>query len=270
MSQTLKFAVVGCAALTLAACAGTLVDDARVMTPQGSAFDNALYTGYLARAQDEFDEGDYRDSDYFANRAMFAARGTAVAPTSVGDRDIPDAAVMELRDARARLVAALDASARVSNPEQAAKAQVCFDSWMQEQEENTQPEHIARDRDCFGEAMAALGTPAMGPAVQVFFDTGSAKPTSENVLNIQTGAEMISAAPGSSVLVVGHADSVGNPVANQALSERRAETVRAILLEMGVTAPISTEGRGESEAMELLGDDEPSLEQRRADIFIEK
>jgi OOP family OmpA-OmpF porin len=51
-----------------------------------------------------------------------------------------------------------------------------------------------------------------------------------------------------SIAVVGHADRIGKKAYNQKLSERRAEAVKAYLVQMGVPSDkIQTEGRGESE-----------------------
>ncbi len=50
-----------------------------------------------------------------------------------------------------------------------------------------------------------------------------------------------------SIALVGHTDRLGTDAYNQALSEARAATVKAYLQSRGVTAPISAEGRGESE-----------------------
>jgi OOP family OmpA-OmpF porin len=51
-----------------------------------------------------------------------------------------------------------------------------------------------------------------------------------------------------SILVVGHADRIGTKAYNQALSERRANSVRSYLAGKGVPADrIKTEGRGEFE-----------------------
>lgn len=50
------------------------------------------------------------------------------------------------------------------------------------------------------------------------------------------------------VRVVGYTDIIGGDQANQALSQKRAETVRQLLIEGGVPAQlVSAEGRGESE-----------------------
>ena len=47
-----------------------------------------------------------------------------------------------LSGARSRLIAAFGAGARKRAPKQAAEAQLRFDCWMQEQEENFQPDDI--------------------------------------------------------------------------------------------------------------------------------
>src|SRR3546814_7146483 len=59
-----------------------------------------------------------------------------------------------LTSSRERLMAVLAAGAAQSDPTQAAEAQVAFDCWMQEQEENFQPDDIAACRDRFEAAMA--------------------------------------------------------------------------------------------------------------------
>src|SRR3546814_11085678 len=133
--------------------------------PQGNAHDSALQAGYLELAQAEYDEGDYRDSDTFAERSIRAAGGGDVQPEAISARDLPDNMVGTLTSSRERLMAVLAAGAAQSDPTQAAEAQVAFDCWMQEQEENFQPDDIAACRDRFEAAMAGLGRePAPKPA----------------------------------------------------------------------------------------------------------
>lgn len=56
------------------------------------------------------------------------------------------------------------------------------------------------------------------------------------------------------VEVVGHADPIGNAQANLLLSQRRAETVRQVLLEQGLQSQlVSASGRGSSESVVSCG-----------------
>lgn len=51
----------------------------------------------------------------------------------------------------------------------------------------------------------------------------------------------------ASITIIGHTDETGADAYNQALSERRAERVRAYLEARGLRLPLKTEGRGERE-----------------------
>src|SRR3546814_9403997 len=87
---------------------------------------------------------------------MAAARGETVQPEAISARDLPGNMVGTLSSARARLMAVLADGAAQSDPIQAAEAQVAFDCWMEQQEENFQPDDIAACRDRFEAAMAIL------------------------------------------------------------------------------------------------------------------
>ena len=54
--------------------------------------------------------------------------------------------------------------------------------------------------------------------------------------------------PASTVLVAGHTDAVGKEEANQSLGQKRAESIQAVLVEMGVPAvAIRTESKGQTD-----------------------
>jgi len=274
MNRLWKFAVAGSAAMTLAACAGLQLQHAKKVTPQGSEFDNALAKNYLAASQTEYDWGDYWDSDVFAVSSMTAAQGSAVLPAEIGSRMLPEGKVGELSSARASLVAALDGNARSRNPEQAARAQVCFDHWMEEQEENFQAKEIAKYRDCFNDAMAKLGsrgtTAVMPGGFLVFFDWNKSNLTPEAFEIVQTIAVAAKGVPSAPVDVVGHTDTSGSAVYNQGLSERRATTVRRALVDMSVTNPISTMGKGETQPLVPTGDGVREPQNRRVEVNVSK
>jgi OOP family OmpA-OmpF porin len=134
-------------------------DDGVVVHPnhlQGTAFDRALYHGYMALAKKEDFEHDFEDRAKFLDRAQRAGRGILVSPEELSARDLPADTVPELREARRRLEEAFYAGASVSMPEEAAAAQVKFDCWMEQQEEDIQPHDIKECKLSFYEEVAVV------------------------------------------------------------------------------------------------------------------
>ena len=155
-------AVVGLAAL-LGACHGMELKGVQGLDPQGSEFNTQLYAGYIELSSGELAEYDFRDSDVFAMKAAVAARGDDVRPSAVEDRRIAADKVEELSKARARLMAMLYGGGKNKAPISAARAQISFDCWMQEQEEGHQPGDIADCRNAFYGSVVAVEV-AMRPA----------------------------------------------------------------------------------------------------------
>ena len=60
-------------ALFVVGCAGFHLDEAKKTWPQGTPFERLLFVEYRDRAQNEFSEGDYKSSDFFALRAIAAS-----------------------------------------------------------------------------------------------------------------------------------------------------------------------------------------------------
>ena len=290
----LKPAFVFTALLSLGAC-GTHLGSAQKTTAPGTAFESGLHQGYIGLSQSEYDEGDYRDSDTFADRAIAVSGGTSVAPEEISARALPDDHVGDLSSARARLVSALDATARTKVPGPASRAQVMFDCWMEEQEENFQPKDIARCRGAFESAMAevddAMRPPPPAPKAAmpepkaampepveetvmarfftIFFDfdSSSLNPTAQRVV------EAILADWGSGsepVSLVGHTDSSGSDAYNQKLSERRVTSVRDAL-ENGAwaTGRLSGRGVGESNLLVPTPDGVREPQNRRVTVTIQ-
>jgi outer membrane protein OmpA-like peptidoglycan-associated protein len=81
----------------------------------------------------------------------------------------------------------------------------------------------------------------------VLFETGRANLQPGAYSTIDRLANALKEAPGRTVLIEGHTDSVGSTEFNQRLSENRAQSVERALLERGVAAnQIRTVGKGES------------------------
>jgi outer membrane protein OmpA-like peptidoglycan-associated protein len=80
------------------------------------------------------------------------------------------------------------------------------------------------------------------------FASGQAQLTRAAAASIRALGTYLSAVPGGNVQVLGHTDSQGEEAANLALSERRAQQVRATLVEAGVARErVDARGMGEGE-----------------------
>ena len=251
-----------CLALILGACSGTRLEEAGEVSPQGSEFQTQLYDGYLDLASSEFNEGDYRDSDGFADRAIVSASGNQVEPEKIDARDLPAEKVEELSTARQRLISALSSDAARAKPVEAARAQVMFDCWMQEQEENLQPADIEACRSEYFVAVGKLeGSPPPkeiaqpepspanlpGPFV-IYFDFDQAKLTSESKAVLNDVLSAASAADFSKIVATGHTDLAGDSRYNSELSKKRTKAVADFLIESGIArSDLAVSARGQDE-----------------------
>ena len=97
----------------------------------GPAFNEDAKQGYVALAGSTWDAGDW-DFLHYDRKAEQAMLGDEVWPDRVASRRMPTPAREAMLVERARLVDALEASARRQSPREAAKAQVAFDCWLGE------------------------------------------------------------------------------------------------------------------------------------------
>lgn len=273
----------------LAACAtAENVDTLQRTQPQGSAFTQQLTEEYRQFASYERDEMyDWVDATYFAEKGLRAAEGEVVAPEQLDDWNLPEDKVNELASARSDLLSALNGNARSNHPQLAGHAQGQFDCWVEQQEENHQPMHIARCREGFYEAMDELET-AMQPAeaaepaptteepmmeperITVYFDFDSAQLRSGSMPKVREAAQMADEMEDVSFSVTGHADRAGPVDYNQELSLRRAQSVRDALANRGVDSnDISIAARGESEPAVPTADGVREQANRRVEIVVQ-
>ncbi len=275
MTGAVRMAACGLSLLMLAGCAGTQLADARKAAPSGDAFTTALAKSYLERSQLSYNGGSYTASDLWAEKSMTAAQGTAPAPSAVSDWDLPGDKVGELTDARARLVRALDASAKVKSPVAAARAQVYLDCWMQKQAANTIQADITTCRsghlNAMDEVDAALGQTAVANSFLLFFDWDRAGMPPEAQAIVRDAAEAIKSSGAKSVVVTGFTDTSGNAKYNMRLSERRADAVKEELVRNGVAADIiTTQGQGEDVLIVPTGANEREPQNRRVRIELQR
>jgi len=282
MKGFVRMALAAAGLALLSGCAGFGLQEAEMASVQGNAHDRALQAGYLELSQAEFDEADYIDSDFFAERSMAAGRGESVAPQPIADRDLPANRVNVLAGARERLTNALSGGAAQRMPAEAAEAQVAFDCWMQEQEENFQPDDIAACQNRFIAAMSALEpkpvmaapapTPAPAPMAKpvpgpfvVYFDFDRANLTPQAQADL---ADVIQAANGyraGTIDITGYTDLSGAAAYNQVLSERRANSVLEYLTQGGVD-PTRIVGKGLGESNPVVQTEAPEQRNRRVEI----
>jgi outer membrane protein OmpA-like peptidoglycan-associated protein len=156
---------------------------------------------------------------------------------------------------RMRIQAQLQAEEAERLRAQAAQVEAVLDGAQAAQQDKLQ---AAREREAaLARTEAELVAGAKLPPAQrdargeVFtlagdaFASGQTRLTKAASASVQALGLYLAALPGGAVQVVGHTDSQGNPATNQALSEKRAQQVRATLVAAGVARDrVTAEGRG--------------------------
>ena len=103
----------------------------------------------------------------------------------------------------------------------------------------------------------------------VSFDVGRAdiKPELRSVL--EQFASGLKTQPNTLVNIVGHTDSTGSDSVNEPLSRERAQSVKAFLVDRGVSsARVDTQGRGAREPIADNGSADGRSRNRRVEIFL--
>ena len=100
-----------------------------------------LATGYLDLAADEREEGDWDDAEFYVSKARLLKTGQDVSIQAPADRQLTVGKGQVDEAFRAfSSVSRLSAFSRA--PEELITAQIAYDCWIQEQEENLQQEHV--------------------------------------------------------------------------------------------------------------------------------
>ena len=216
-------------------------------------FTGDLAGDYTSLAQSMNGElNDWAAADYFSRKGLKAARGEAVPPEDNSNwlvpLEAPDHYRTMLADARARLVAVLQAGATQRAPALAARAQVSYDCWVERMEQDWWHSVNGRCRQEFETALAQLqGQPAPAAAAapppsqaarryNVYFEFDRSSLTPEGKQIVDQVAAAAKSDNAVSIHLVGKADTVGTDTYNMGLSHRRADTVRAALHAAGVPA----------------------------------
>ncbi|MCB1591686.1 MAG: OmpA family protein [Alphaproteobacteria bacterium] len=251
----------------------------------GSPFTQALAAEYKTFANRELkDMFDYPDALHFARKGLAAASGETVMPEPVNDWNLSEAHIKELGAARGRLIVAFDLGAREIAPATAAKAQVNYDCWIEQQEENWQTHDILTCKKAFEDSInelegllhqapqpvAADEPPPMIPeeAMYLVFFNWDKYDISNSALNVlEAVAKEVAKNPPSQVNIQGHADTSGPSDYNQRLAFKRASAVRDALVKLGVPENIiNIESRGEDDLLVPTPDNVREPANRRANI----
>lgn len=277
------------------------------LTPDGIAFMNSLYEGYVGLRDERLGAADLSDAEHFNHKARTAARRSDVVADTVSDRDLAEADATELSAAWMRLHNAYDRGGRSLAPADAARAQVSYDCWIEAAEgansgtglaswAKYRQDDVARCKSDFQSAIAAVESaanlkltpfsrPASRPAMAaapakaamteapkpfiVFFGFNSADVTAAGNRVIDDAVATAEKMGIVDYTVTGHADRAGPDDYNLQLSLRRANAVRDALIARGVKATgISVAGRGEAENAVPTADGVREPKNRRVEIIL--
>jgi OmpA-OmpF porin, OOP family len=125
-------------------------------------------------------------------------------------------------------------------------------------------------------ALAAPSSPAPPPMTKAeslsgpHFSFNQATLTPEGQAKVRGAAQMLKRYPDRGIEVNGYTDSTENDARNRRLSERRAEAVKEILVESGVSASrITTAGYGAANPVASNATAEGRAQNRRVEIVLE-
>jgi OOP family OmpA-OmpF porin len=260
---TILFLTAGCSSVTV----GPVIKKVKEGPPPANNYKEALdmelntqdyskwlQKDYKALTLFEYDEMfDYDSAERFAIKSAMAGAGNIPKPDAVTSRTI-DATYQA--EANAMYNSIQDAYARgknYSNPKDMARLQVSYDCWLEQVEENIQPDHILKCKDFFYDSLSRLKDapppePTPVPATLIlYFDNNS------DVLGEEEAQKLAEAVRSplvahTSIVIDGHADALDSPDHNLGLSERRADAVKRAILEQDPTIMnISIKAYGESE-----------------------
>jgi len=287
-----KWTLLSVVVLALSGCAGVNIDKFGNAPVKGSEFTTALVKEYKSFVASEAAQYDWNDADHFSQKGLRALAGENVTPENPDDWNLPKAKMAEITNYYHRLNYILDNGAKKSSPTKAAIAMAKFDCWVEQQEENWQPNDINECRGDFMKAFAALEkaepslaakakTHAAKMATQkkepsapvsssgtVYFNFNSAKLSADDIREIKAIAK--SAGKKAKFTVSGHTDTAGSAKMNMALSKQRAVAVRQMLVDSGIAAKnVRIIAKGESDLAIPTEDNVREPKNRRAVISVD-
>lgn len=160
--------------------------------------------------------------------------------------------------------------AELAAQEQAAQEEAARQWEMQAEEDLKQAqmaEQAAKEEEMERAQMAAMQM-FMNEDVYFDFDSSVLSDMAKDVLSRK--AEYLRANPEASVIIEGHCDERGTSAYNIALGDRRAESAKAFLVDLGIdAAQLATISYGEERPVDTGHNEEAWAKNRRAHFVIE-
>jgi len=280
----------------------TVTNNSYYQKPPGysiSTFSYYLAEAYMDLTQQENFKHDFISERAFRNKAIQAKQGMNVQADQVQQRKIPSHAVSELLEARNNLVQVISSVGVTSEyPYLSAQAQVKFDCWLEEQEENINQYDIAicrkgfykfynllKDKlvetsDCSTKAEIKKPPKKQCCCVSVptaplkgfilYFKLNRSELTSDAIKLIREIKIKADQAKPKKIIVQGHTDRAGKQAYNTILSRERINSVVAGLTVAGIPKKmIMASYFGETKPKVKTKDGKVLAENRRVEVKFE-
>ena len=259
-----------------------------------SEISKQLLIAYKEKADFEAKEmHDWDSAKLYSEKAIEATKGKKILPQNISFWKIPANKRFEIIKGYNNLMTVYQDSVNL-DPYNLAKAISSLDCWSEQQEENWQSWDIKKCRDDFLNAMhnlydiisenqkkeikvnsksknvekdATLVTQDNNKNILqiIYFDFDKSNLSNIAINKIYTFIEKNKNI--NKFIVIGHTDTKGKKKYNQQLSIERAETIKLILVELGIDSKnIKIIGKGEDDLRVITGDEMAHPANRRAEI----
>lgn len=250
-----------------------------------------IFEAYKAKAKFEAEEmHDWNSAKLYAKKALKAVNQIKVLPQKTDYWKLPNDKIPEISKAYDNLMIIYE-EAVLLDPLNLAKAISSLDCWSEQQEENWQEWDINKCRDDFLRSMHEIYKIIKDNKISnnisnevndsatvvtqdnqknvlqiIYFDFNESILTEISLDNIKKfiveNKKLI-----QKFLIIGHTDSVGSKEYNLKLSIKRANTVKNVLINNGISSEqIKILGKGEDDLSVKTADETPHPANRRAEI----
>ncbi len=198
----------------------------------GKDFLDYLSMEYAKYGRKEARRNDYKDARYFRKLSERAKAGEMVFPPRVSLRQIPTEQLRELNNAYEKLNYHLNLGARDNAPYAAAVAQVAYESWLEEAEENRANHDIDEAKGTFYSHLASMNIPQS--TTIIYFPAGSANLTSVARSKLNKMIKSMKANGINDIALATHASTTASHTYNLDLTKSRANAVQRYLRSQGL------------------------------------